>query len=77
MMAFDQSVKIRRYNDFITSQDNPVEVSFPSGKKAFVFAEAHCGAMGTLNRKRLEDSGGTTGLELQKKDWARIKEYLE
>ena len=77
MMAFDRSVKIRRYNDFITSQDNPVEVSFSSRKKAFVFAEAHCGAMGTLNRNHLKVTDGLTGIETQKKDWLRIKDYLK
>ncbi len=76
MMAFDQKIKIHRYNDFITGPDNPVEVSFPSGKNAYVFAEAHCGAMGTLNRNRLKDADGLTGIELQKKDWLRIKDYL-
>ncbi len=77
MMAFDRRVTVRRYNEFITSQYNPVEISFPSGKKAYVFAEAHCGVMGTLNRDRLKDPDGTAGLDLQKKDWARIMEYIE
>ncbi|MBR4579016.1 MAG: hypothetical protein IKO22_05345 [Oscillospiraceae bacterium] len=77
MMAFNHKAKIRRYNDFITGPDNPVEVSFPSGKIAYVFAEAHCGAMGTLNRKRLKDTDELTGLELQKKDWLRIEDYLK
>lgn len=75
LLSFEQKVKIRRYNDFIVSRDNPVVVLFPSGKKAFVFAEAHCGAMGTLNRNRLKDADGLTGIELQKKDWSRIKDY--
>ena len=61
MMAFDQKVKIHLYNDFIASTNNPVEISFPSGKIAYVFAEAHCGAMGTLNRNRLQDADGLTG----------------
>ena len=77
MMAFDRKEKIGRYNEFIAGQNNPVEISFPSGKKAFVFAEAHCGAMGTLNRNRLKDTDGLTGIELQKKDWLGIKKYLE
>ena len=76
MMAYGQKVRFRSYNAFIVSKENPVEFSFPSGKRAYVFAEAHCGAMGTLNRSRLKDSEGVTGIELQKKDWQRIKEYL-
>ena len=67
---------MRLYNNFIIGPDNPVEVSFPSGKRAHIFAEAHCGAMGTLNRDRLIDADSLTGIELQKKDWLRIKDYL-
>ncbi len=76
MMAFDRKIKIGSYNAFIMGKDNPVEVSLPSGQKTYVFAEAHCGAMGTLNRSRLKDPDGTNGIALQKKDWARIKDYI-
>ena len=76
MMAFDQKVHFQNYNAFIVSKENPVEFSFPSGKRAYVFAEAHSGAMGTLNRNRLKDPEGITGLKLQEKDWQRIREYL-
>lgn len=76
MMAFDQKVHFQNYNAFIVSKENPVELSFPSGKRAYVFAEAHCGAMGTLNRNRAKDPEGITGIKLQEKDWQRIKEYL-
>lgn len=77
MMAFDRKDKIGNYNAFITGKNNLVEVSLPSGQKAYVFAEAHCGAMGTLTRSRLKDPDGITGISLQKKDWARIKACLE
>lgn len=77
MMAFGRKVRIGRYNTFITGKDNPVEVTLASGKKAFVFAEAHCGVMGTLNRNRLKDPDGMTGIDLQKKDWERIREYIK
>lgn len=76
MMAYGQKVRVRTYNTFIVSKENPVELSLASGKRAYVFAEAHCGAMGTLNRSRLKDPEGITGLKLQEKDWQRIKEYL-
>ena len=77
MMAFDRKIKIGSYNAFIMGKDNPVEVSLPSGQKTYVFAEAHCGAMGTLNRSRLKGPDGTNGIALQKKDWARIKDCIE
>ena len=77
MMAFNREAKIGNYNAFITGKNNPVEVSMSSGQKAYVFAEAHCGAMGTLNRDRLKDADGTTGINLQKKDWERVTEYIK
>ena len=76
MMAFDHKIKIGGYNAFITGADNPVRITLSSGKAVYVFAEAHCGAMGTLNRNRLQDADGLAGIELQKKDWSRIKDYL-
>ncbi len=77
MMAFNREAKIGNYNAFITGKNNPVEVSMSSGQKAYVFAEAHCGAMGTLNRDRLKDVDGTTGINLQKKDWERVTEFIK
>ena len=76
MMAFDQKVKIKNYNEWITGDRNPVEIMLSSGKKAGVFAMAHCGVMGTLNRNRKKDSDGTTGIALQEKDWSRIQAFL-
>ena len=43
-----------------------------NGRRAYVFALAHCGAMGTLNRNRKKN----TSLDNQLKDWRKIKEYL-
>jgi hypothetical protein len=77
MMAFDRNVRIGSYNAFIVGEENPVELTLSSGKRVFVFAEAHCGAMGTLNRNRLKDPDGAKDTELQKKDWQRIKQYLD
>lgn len=37
-----------------------------------VFAFAHCGSMGTLNR----NNKSNTSLDIQKKDWQHIKRYL-
>ena len=76
MMAFDQKVELGNYNAFITGENNPIEITLHSGKKTHVFAEAHCGAMGTLNRNRLKSPGEATGIPLQIKDWAKIKDYL-
>ena len=74
--SLGKPVRIWSYNAFVTGSQNPVSVTLPGGKESYVFALAHCGAIGTLNRNRLHDPYGLTGIELQKKDWSRIKEYV-
>jgi len=66
--ALGKRVKVRRYNDFIESESNPV-----SCDGILVFAEAHCGYFGTVNRARGSDRNG---MELQLEDWKRIKQAL-
>lgn len=51
-----------------------------NGTVAFVFPLAHPGTMGTLNRCRCESNKGISskkGMELQKKDWEKIKDLFE
>lgn len=63
------------YNKFIESERNPVPVTLENGETTHIFALAHCGALGTMNRNRgkgkLEDV-----LEPQRNDWKRIAPYL-
>ena len=66
-------VKIESYNAFLESAFNPVSVTLSNGNHIFIFALAHCGAMGTLNRNEKRH----TGLEKQIRDWQRIKPYIE
>ena len=74
--SLGKPVRMRNYNAFITGSQNPVTVKLPSGREAHVFAMAHCGVIGTLNRNRPKDPNGKNGFDLQKEDWARIKDYL-
>lgn len=74
LSAFDIKPKISNYNDFIENSANPVSVTLDSGETAYIFALAHCGAMGTLNRNRGRDVSAI--LELQMRDWARIKPFI-
>jgi uracil-DNA glycosylase len=75
LSAFDRKLDtaIKDYNDFIESECNPVQVILENGSVAHVFALAHCGAMGTLNRNRKK----STDLDNQLNDWRRIREYLD
>ena len=65
--------RIKDYNSFIESPNNPVAVTLESGETAYVFALAHCGAMGTLNRNGKK----STDLEKQLADWRKIRAYLD
>ena len=76
MRSLGKPVRMGNYNAIITGSQNPVTVTLPSGKKTYIFAIAHCGAIGTLNRNRLKEPSGKKGIDLQKEDWARIKAYL-
>lgn len=64
--------RIKDYNTFIESPNNPVSVTLENGKTTYIFALAHCGAMGTLNRNGKK----STDLNKQLEDWKRIKTYL-
>lgn len=66
--AMGKKVRVGRYNDFIESRENPVQVN-----GCMIFAEAHCGYFGTINRAR---GSGRNGLELQIEDWKKIKKAL-
>ena len=57
--------KIRGYNKFIVSEENPVR-----GREMLIYGFAHCGLMGTLNRNERK----STSLDLQVKDWGKILE---
>ena len=76
MLALDPGKKVRigEYNAFITGPNNPQAVQSEAGRNIQVFALAHCGAIGTMNRNR--GSKGARELDLQKEDWRKIKPYL-
>ena len=60
--------KIKRYNDFIESDSNPVRAQI-NGAEVRIFGFAHCGVMGTLNRNNKQG----TDLEKQKQDWEKAR----
>lgn len=71
-LAPDQKPRIGGYNKYIESSRNPISVATSSGMNIAVFALAHCGVMGTLNRN------GKKNLDLDQQiaDWKRISLYL-
>ena len=69
------SPRIKNFNSFIESEHNPISVTLDNGKTVFIFALAHCGAMGTLNRNRGKEKSDDI-LSVQKEDWKRIVPYL-
>lgn len=77
LSAFDMKLtsRIGNYNKFIESDRNPVSVNLKNGAVVRVFALAHCGALGTLNRNRGKDKREDI-LAFQKQDWKRILPYL-
>ena len=74
-LSIRSAVRIGNYNQFITSDRNPVTISQDGSDTIHIFALAHCGALGTFNRNRskgrLKDP-----LEIQRADWKRIIPYL-
>ena len=74
LSAFDTNppIRIKSFNTFIESPNNPVPVTLENGKTAYVFALSHCGAMGTLNRNGKKSAD----LDKQLEDWRKIKAYL-
>ena len=66
------NIRIADYNSFIESNQNPVPVKLENGTVSYVFALAHCGAMGTLNRNNKE----STSLTKQLEDWRKIRKYI-
>ena len=74
LSAFDMErpSHIKDYNSFIESEHNPVSVTLENGKSAHIFALAHCGAMGTLNRNRKKNAS----LDTQIEDWKKIIPYI-
>ena len=62
------------YNDVIESRSNPFRVRLSDGSFVYIFALAHCGVMGTLNRNK--GTGKKLSPDLQIRDWSHIRPYF-
>lgn len=70
--------RVRGFNRFLDSGGNHRAVSLPTGKPVRVYAVAHCGTIGTMNRnrgKKYEDGSprSSKDIAIQIQDWERIK----
>ena len=65
---------IRNYNRFIESSENPVQIHLGDDETTFVFALAHCGVLGTLNRNRGTSEKASLNKQIQ--DWSKITPFL-
>lgn len=70
--------RVRGFNRFLDNGENHRTVSLPSGNPIRVYAVAHCGTIGTMNRnrgKKAEDGANLSSKEIavQIQDWERIK----
>lgn len=62
------------YNDVIESKLNHFSGRLSDGSPVYIFALAHCGVMGTLNRNKSTEK--KLSPDLQVRDWSRILPYF-
>lgn len=72
--CFGLSMPKGSYNSVIESPSNPFRIELSDGSSVYVFALAHCGIMGTLNRNR--NSEEKMSIDLQRADWKRILPFF-
>lgn len=68
---------IASYNAFMESTYNPHTYTLDNGHLSYVFALAHCGSYGTMNRNRGNALPNGDLLYLQRRDWDNVKRYLQ
>lgn len=73
--------RVKGFNCLLDNGKNYQDVSLDSGQTVRVYAAAHCGTIGTMNRNRGKKApdGSTLSsrdLNIQKHDWDRIHTYI-
>ena len=63
--------KIKRYNEYLDQQRKPIVFQHDSGEAAGVFALAHCGVLGSLNRNR-GYAEKCNNISRQMNDWNKV-----
>ena len=71
-----QMKRVTGFNRFLDSGENCRAVQMGAGKNVCVYAVAHCGTIGTMNRNRSKSQDGKTisssDISIQMQDWNRI-----
>ena len=77
-LGVQNNIRIENFNNILDTGNNFEDVVI-EGNLVRIFAVAHCGGMGTANRNRskLYNKKNMSSLDLQKKDWKEIREYLK
>lgn len=75
-----QMKRINGFNRFLDSGENYQDIPLDAGHSVRVYAVAHCGTIGTMNRnrgKKAPDGSALSSrdLNIQKQDWDRINKY--
>jgi uracil-DNA glycosylase len=75
-----QMKRINGFNRFLDSGENYQDIPLDAGHSVRVYAVAHCGTIGTMNRnrgKKKPDGSplSSRDLMIQKQDWERINKY--
>lgn len=70
--------RVQGFNRFLDSGENYRTAALPSGKSVRVYAVAHCGTIGTMNRnrgKKAEDGSNLSSrdISVQMQDWQQIR----
>lgn len=72
-------IKLDNFYDSLENGTNYCDVSLNNGMESRIYAVAHCGNYGTMNRKKYSTNVNSdkSGTDLQKEDWLKIMEYLQ
>lgn len=74
----ETTVRTNNFYAVLNRGDNYSDFYLENREKVRVYGMAHCGNYGVMNRKKYaEVDRQEDGLELQKQDWLKLREYLE
>lgn len=74
----EAKVRVSNFYELLNRGNNYSEFYLENNEEVRVYGMAHCGNYGVMNRKKYaETDQQEDGLELQKRDWLKLRDYLE